>query len=324
MHIVNINSPSGWRVGSVDGDAVIDLNRAIQLSLSGQRLPGKPERREADRELPPEIADWLAVGLKEAVAKAVSATKLGSGMLRANGPAWAAARQLAWPLRDAVLAPPIAQGANILAIGLNYPSHAEEAKRAHIEPPKYPLIFAKLQPAAGGPSEPVVVPKGTRRSDYEGEIVIVIGRRCKDIDEASALDYVAGYALGNDLSERHWQRRTSEMMLGKSFDGFCPIGPWLVTADELPDVSVLRLETRVNGQLRQSAPVSDMIFSVAKIVSYLSQVMTLQPGDAILTGTPGGVGALMEPPSWLVAGDRIEVSAGVLGTLVTTMVAPAN
>ncbi|MEK7878113.1 MAG: fumarylacetoacetate hydrolase family protein [Pseudomonadota bacterium] len=237
-------------------------------------------------------------------------------LVEKHGSAWAAAHQLAWPLAEAALAPPLAQDANVLAIGLNYRSHAAEAK---MEIPKYPMVFAKPRPSVGGPREPVSIPKASRRIDYEGEIVIVIGRRCKEVDEASALSCVAGYTLANDLSARDWQFRTSEMMLGKAFDGFCPMGPWMVTADELSDVAALTLETRVNGELRQSAPASDMIFSVAQIVAYLSQVMTLLPGDVILTGTPAGIGATRDPRLWLAPGDRVEVSAGVLGTLATTL-----
>lgn len=316
MRIVNLDTPSGWRIGAVDGGNVIDLNRAVQLSLSGKRLPGKAEREQADRELPAEFACWLAPGIGNAVANAQRAAETGAALLNLHGAAWAAARQLAWPLADAALAPPLSQGGTVLAIGLNYRSHAAEAK---MELPKYPMVFTKPQSSVGGPRQPVAMPKASRRIDYEGEIVIVIGRRCKEIDEDAALSCVAGYTLANDLSARDWQFRTTEMMLGKAFDGFCPVGPWLVTADELPDVTSLTLETRVNGELRQSAPGSDMIFSVAKLVSYLSQVITLQPGDAILTGTPAGIGATREPRLWLAPGDCVEVSAGVLGTLATVL-----
>jgi 2-keto-4-pentenoate hydratase/2-oxohepta-3-ene-1,7-dioic acid hydratase in catechol pathway len=316
VHIINLDTPSGWRIGVADGDVAIDLNRALQLSLAGNRSPGKAEREQADRELPAAFASWLAPGIGDAVARARHAAAAGAALLKQQGPAWASARQLAWPLAEAVLAPPLAQGANVLAIGLNYKSHAAEAK---MEIPKYPMVFSKPPPSLGGPREPVALPKASRRIDYEGEIVIVIGRRCKEVDEASALACVAGYTLANDLSARDWQFRTTEMMLGKAFDGFCPVGPWMVTTDELPDVAALTLETRVNGELRQSAPASDMIFSVAQLVSYLSQVMTLLPGDAILTGTPAGIGATRNPRLWLAAGDRVEVSAGVLGTLATTL-----
>jgi 2-keto-4-pentenoate hydratase/2-oxohepta-3-ene-1,7-dioic acid hydratase in catechol pathway len=312
VRIVNLDTPSGWRIGAIDGDFVIDLNRARQLSLAGRRLPGRPEREQADRELPAALGAWLASGM----AGARQAAEAGAALLKEHGPAWAAARQLACPFADAVLAPPIAAGANVLGIGLNYRSHALEAK---MEIPKFPMVFAKPPPSLAGPREALVLPKASRRIDYEGEVVIVIGRRCREVDEAGALDCIAGYALGNDVSARDWQFRTTELMIGKAFDGFCPIGPWLLTADEVKDVAALTLETRVNGELRQTAPVSDMIFPVASLVSYLSQAMTLQPGDAILTGTPAGIGATRDPRLWLAAGDRVEVSAGPLGTLLTVL-----
>ncbi|MDP3135343.1 MAG: fumarylacetoacetate hydrolase family protein [Burkholderiaceae bacterium] len=316
MRIVNLDTPCGWRVAAIDGDTVIDLNRARQLVLSGGRMPSKSQREQAGRELPAAMEAWLASGLSAALVLAREALQAGMAMLARRGAVWAEARQLAWPLAQAALAPPIAQGANVLGIGLNYRSHAAEAK---MELPKFPMVFAKPTPTLSGPCDPVTLPQASRRIDYEGEIVIVIGRRCKEVGEEQALDFVAGYTLGNDLSARDWQFRTSEIMLGKAFDGFCPVGPWLLTADDLPDVAGLTLETRVNGELRQSAPGSDMIFSPAKLVSYLSQVMTLEPGDAIMTGTPAGIGATRDPRLWLAAGDRVEVSAGPLGTLVTLL-----
>ncbi|MDB5874275.1 MAG: hypothetical protein JWQ07_3717 [Ramlibacter sp.] len=319
MRIVNLDTPSGWRIAAIDGDNVIDLNRALQLSLSAGRLPTRAQREQADRDLPPAFGPWLAPGLAAALGNARRAAEAGAAMLAQHGAAWASSRQLAWPLADAALAPPIAQGGNVLAIGLNYRSHAAEAK---MELPKYPMVFTKPAPAVGAPRDPVILPRaGSRRVDYEGEIVIVIGRHCREVSEEDALACVAGYTLGNDVSARDWQFRTTEMMLGKAFDGFCPIGPWLVTADELADVEGVTLETRVNGELRQTAPGSDMIFSVAKLVAYLSQVMTLEPGDAILTGTPAGIGATRDPKLWIAAGDKVEVTAGLLGTLTTNFVA---
>ncbi|MDB5858835.1 MAG: hypothetical protein JWQ76_2524 [Ramlibacter sp.] len=314
MRIVNLDTPAGWRVAAVEGDKVIDLNRARQLSLSGGRMPTRAQREQADRDLPSAFGAWLAPGLAAALANARGAVEAGATLLAQHGAGWASSRQLAWPLTGAALAPPVAQGGTVLAIGLNYRSHAAEAK---MEIPKFPMVFTKPAPAVGGPLDPVIIPAASRRIDYEGEIVIVIGQRCREVSEEHALACVAGYTLGNDVSARDWQFRTTEMMLGKAFDGFCPMGPWLVTADELPDVAGLTLETRVNGDLRQTAPCSDMIFSVAKLVSYLSQVMTLEPGDAILTGTPAGIGATRDPRLWLAAGDRVEVTAGPLGTLST-------
>jgi 2-keto-4-pentenoate hydratase/2-oxohepta-3-ene-1,7-dioic acid hydratase in catechol pathway len=225
--------------------------------------------------------------------------------------------QLAYPLVSAPLAPPIAAGANVLAIGLNYESHAAEA---NMEIPKHPMVFAKPAPTLLSAGADVRIPKASTRIDYEGELVIVIGRRCKEIEVEQALDYIGGCTLANDVSARDWQFRTSEMMLGKAFDGFCPIGPWLVTADELPAIETLQIQTRVNGEVRQSAPLSDLIFDAATLVSYLSQVMTLQPGDAILTGTPAGIGATRKPRLWLQAGDVVEISVDAIGMLRNRLV----
>jgi acylpyruvate hydrolase len=320
MRIVNLDTPGGWRIASVEGDLVVDLNRAVQLALSGGKLPRAHERDASDRELPADLRAWLGLGVPEAIARAGQAAKSGLALVRQHGPAWAAAHQLAYALTDAPLAPPVAPHANLLAVGLNYRSHAVEAK---MELPKFPLVFSKPSSSLNGPREPVIIPNASRRIDYEGEIVIVIGRHCREVSAAEGLDCVAGYTLANDLSARDWQFRTSEMMIGKAFDGFCPIGPCLVTRDDIPDPAALTIETKVNGDVRQSAPASDMIFGVPELVSYVSQVMTLEPGDAILTGTPSGIGATRDPRLWLKPGDHVEVTSNPIGTLTTVLEASA-
>jgi 2-keto-4-pentenoate hydratase/2-oxohepta-3-ene-1,7-dioic acid hydratase in catechol pathway len=318
MRIVNLDTPSGWRIASLEGDLVVDLNRAAQFALSGKKLPRPYEREASDRELPADLRAWLSLGVSEAIARAGRTAEFGLALVRQHGSAWTAAHQLAYPLADVPLAPPVAPHANVLAIGLNYRSHAVEAK---MELPKFPLVFSKPPSSLNGPREPVAIPKASHRIDYEGEIVIVIGRHCREVSVAEGLDCVVGYTLANDLSARDWQFRTSEMMIGKAFDGFCPIGPCLVTRDDIPDPAALTIETKVNGDVRQSAPASDMIFAVADLVSYISQVMTLEPGDAILTGTPSGIGATRDPRLWLKSGDRVEVTASPIGTLTTVLVA---
>ncbi len=316
MQIANIDAPGGWRIAVVDAEFVIDLNRATQLSLAGSALLRDSLREEANQEMPSDIAAWLRLGLTEALERARRAAARGRALLAEHGPEWAAAHQLAYPAKDAVLAPPVAPHANIMGLGLNYKAHVLEAGRPM---PEYPLIFSKPSSALLGPNSTVTIPKASHRIDYEGELTVVIGRKCKEIPEDAALDYVAGYTLANDVSARDWQFRTTEIMIGKAFDGFCPIGPWLVTADEIPDPQKVRLETRVNGDLRQDTLISDMIFSVPRIVSYLSQVMTLEPGDAILTGTPGGIGAARKPRLWLRPGDRVDITGTPIGTLTTIM-----
>jgi 2,4-diketo-3-deoxy-L-fuconate hydrolase len=166
-----------------------------------------------------------------------------------------------------------------------------------------------------GPNDDIVLPAGSEQTDWEIELGIVIGATARQVSEENALDYVAGYLLANDVSERDWQiKRNGQWGKGKSFDTFGPIGPWLVTCDEIPDPQTLAMELCVNGEIRQSSNTSDMIFPVRKIVSYLSQFMTLLPGDVVITGTPAGVGLGMKPPSFLKRGDVVTLRIDRLGT----------
>jgi 2,4-diketo-3-deoxy-L-fuconate hydrolase len=206
---------------------------------------------------------------------------------------------------------PLAGIRQFLAIGLNYRRHAAEAG---MEPPDEPLVFNKAITCISGPNDDIVLPPGASACDWEVELGVVIGREARRIDEAEALSYVAGYVLANDVAERDWQtKRSGQWVKGKSFDGFGPIGPWLVTADELPDPQAVPLKLAVNGQVRQDSSTSDMIFPVARIVSHLSQFMTLLPGDLVITGTPEGVGMGMKPPVYLQPGDVVTLEGGVLG-----------
>ncbi len=199
-----------------------------------------------------------------------------------------------------------------LAIGLNYRKHAEEAG---LDLPSEPVFFTKAITSLGGPNDDITLPEGSVQGDWEVELGIVIGGTARRVPKDQALAHVAGYVLANDVSERDWQiKRGGQWSKGKSFDGFGPIGPWLVTTDELKDPQQVPLELAVNGQQRQSSNTADMIFSVAEIVSYCSQFMTLLPGDVIVTGTPSGVGLGMKPQTFLKRGDVMTVSGGVLGT----------
>ena len=206
---------------------------------------------------------------------------------------------------------PVAGTSKIIAIGFNYKAHASEMTTAL---PKEPLVFMKAVSALHGPYDPVQTPRASRKLDYEAELVIIIGRKAQYVSKASALDYVAGYSVGHDVSEREFQReRGGQFVKGKSADTFAPIGPWLVTPDALADVQKLKIWSKVNGDMRQNASTEDMIFSAATIVSYVSQFMTLEPGDAIFTGTPAGVGAGMTPPTYLKPGDVVEIGIEGLG-----------
>lgn len=205
----------------------------------------------------------------------------------------------------------IARPGKFLCVGLNYADHARETGK---EPPAEPVLFSKATTALCGPNDDVEIPRGSDRTDWEVELGVVIGTRAKYVDEASALDHVAGYALVNDVSERRFQsERGGQWVKGKSHDTFGPVGPWLVTKDEIGDVQSLDLWLNVDGHRRQTGNTRTMIFGVAHLVSYISQFMTLEPGDIIATGTPPGVGLGMTPPTFLKAGQIVTLGGTGLG-----------
>ncbi|MEJ8814405.1 fumarylacetoacetate hydrolase family protein [Variovorax ureilyticus] len=210
------------------------------------------------------------------------------------------------------LGAPVAGVRQFVAIGLNYRKHAAESG---LEIPKEPVVFTKALTSLAGPDDDIEMPAGSEATDWEIELGFVIGTQARKVAVADALKHVAGYCLANDVSERDWQiKRNGQWGKGKSFDGFGPIGPWLVTADELPDPQGIPLELAVNGETKQRSNTADMIFPVAEIVSYLSQFMTLLPGDVVITGTPEGVGLGIKPlPQFLKRGDVMTLSAGPLG-----------
>ena len=193
----------------------------------------------------------------------------------------------------------------IIAVGFNYVNHAAEMQ---VELPTEPLIFMKATSALTGPFDNVIQPRNGVKLDYESELVVVIGKRAQYVSEADAFDYIAGYAVGHDVSERAFQReRGGQFTKGKSADTFAPLGPWLVTRDSITDVQNLSIWSEVNGEMRQQGNTADMVFGVAKIVSHLTEFMTLYPGDVIYTGTPAGVGDGMVPPVYLQPGDVVRL-----------------
>jgi 2-keto-4-pentenoate hydratase/2-oxohepta-3-ene-1,7-dioic acid hydratase in catechol pathway len=210
------------------------------------------------------------------------------------------------------LGPPVGGVRQFIAMGLNYRAHALEAG---LEIPAEPVVFNKAVTALAGPDDDVVLPEGSTATDWEIELALVMGTAARGVSVQAALSHVAGYCLANDLSERDWQlRRNGQWTKGKSFDGFGPLGPWLVTRDELPDPQNVPLELAVNGTVMQRSNSADMIFPVAHIVAYLSSFMTLLPGDVVITGTPAGVGMGMKPPRYLRRGDVLSLKGGPLGT----------
>lgn len=219
-----------------------------------------------------------------------------------------------------VLLPPVPPPEKVLCIGLNYLDHAIETGA---EPPTEPIVFSKFNTALVGHGEAIVLPTASSQVDYEAELVVVIGRRARHVAAAEALSYVAGYTCGHDVSARDWQkgRPGGQWLLGKSFDTFAPLGPWLVTTDEIPDPSNLRVQMMIGDQTRQDSTTAQLIFDIPQLIAHLSSIMTLKPGDLIYTGTPPGVGAARKPPRFLQPGDVCTVAIEGIGRLTNPCVA---
>src|SRR5262245_52219397 len=224
------------------------------------------------------------------------------------------------PVDSVSFLPPV-YPSKIIAIGRNYVDHAIEGGA---EPPSAPLIFNKLPNSLSAHNDAIVLPKISSQVDYEAELAVVMGRRARRVSEAEALNYVFGYTLINDVSARDLQFGDGQWTRGKSLDGFAPLGPFITTRDEIADVQALSIEGRLNGQVMQSSNTSKMIFSVAYLISYISQGITLEPGDVIATGTPEGVGVFREPPVLLKDGDVYEVTIEGLGTLRNQAIASGD
>ena len=279
MRWVTVQTAEGPRACGDVGDEYIDVN-------------------SANSEFPSTVREMLELGLE-----------------------W---QKRAWDLLDrgpvrhdpsiAMLTAPVPDARKIICLGLNYRDHAAESG---MEPPSEPVLFSKYTTALIGHGENIVLPPESEQVDYEAELVIVIGRRGKHIPRERAMQYVGGYTVGHDVSARDWQlnKPGKQWMAGKTFDTFAPMGPALVTPDEVPDPQSLGIRLRLNGTTMQDSNTSQLIFPVDYIVSYLSKIMTLEPGDLIYTGTPPGVGMARKPPVWLKAGDVVEVEIDGLGTL---------
>jgi acylpyruvate hydrolase len=218
---------------------------------------------------------------------------------------------------DADLAPPVPSPEKIVCVGLNYRAHAEEAG---LGIPEYPTLFAKYARALVGPADPIVLPADASLPDWEAELGIVIGREVRRADREQARASIGGYTVVNDVSMRDWQRRSSEWLQGKTFEATTPVGPFVVTLDEIDDPDDLSLTCEIDGEIVQDARTGDMIFGPAEIVSYVSQIITLVPGDLIATGTPSGIGSARKPPRSLTPGQTVKTSLAGVGELVNTCV----
>lgn len=215
-------------------------------------------------------------------------------------------------MSDISFLPVIPDPAKILCIGLNYLTHKKETGRPDVE---YPTVFTRYGDSQVGHQQPLIKPAVSERFDYEGEMAVIIGKGGRNIKDEDALSHVAGYACYNDGSVRDWQRHTFQFTPGKTFPGTGGFGPWMVTADAVGDYRLLPIQTRLNGEVMQDAQLSDLLFPIERLISYCSTFTPLNPGDVILSGTPGGVGDKRDPPVYMVDGDVIEVEIGMLGTL---------
>lgn len=221
------------------------------------------------------------------------------------------------PLAAATLLAPVPRPGKILAIGLNYADHVQESG---LPTPADQLWFSKASTAANGPFSPIELPRVSTQLDYEAELAFVVGKRCRHVAKEDAAGVIFGYCAANDVSVRDWQLRTSQFVVGKSFDTHAPFGPWIVTADEVGDPHRLGIRCFVNGEKRQDSNTRQLIFDCYDMVAHLSQAMTLEPGDVILTGTPGGVGFGFKPPRLLVEGDVVRVEIDRIGAIENTVV----
>ena len=276
MKLCRYSHGGASRIGRVDGATVTDIGRALDA-------------------LPAEINALLALG--EAALEKIRAVSPDEG-----GPSLADVRLLA----------PIPEPPKILAIGLNYAAHIEETGMAE---PAYPIWFNKQRTCVAGPGEAIVKPDDSDALDYEGELVAVIGRGGRYLAEDKAMDAVAGFTVGNDVSVRDWQRAAPTFTTGKGFDSHGPIGPWIVTRDVIADPQALQIRTLVNGELRQEASTGQMLRPVAEQIAFLSRHFTLEPGDLIFTGTPAGVGMGFDPPRFLKVGDTVRIEIEDIGVL---------
>ena len=217
---------------------------------------------------------------------------------------------------------PIVAPGKLMAIGLNYSDHIRETGSTA---PKNPILFMKANTSLTGPYDDIVVdPEMTQLADYETELTVIIGRRTKGISKDEALGVIFGYTVGNDVTARDCMKADGQLVRSKSFDTYCPNGPWITTADEIPNPQALGIKTLVNGEVRQDSSTSEMLFPIDHLIHFLARGMTLEPGDVLMTGTPHGVGFVMDPPRALQAGDVVECEVEGLGTLRNRVVAPGN
>jgi len=314
MRLVSYTLRGSTRSGVLrDNNDIVDPNRALAAHLEedGAASPALA----ADGLVPSNMLDLLAFGEPALnVIRETLAWLDGSGADRDE----LIAAGVITPLADCQLAAPVPRPGKVLAIGVNYRAHAAEMER---EPPKHPTVFTKVSTCIVGAGHPIHAPRESHMLDWEGEFCVVIGRRARHVPADRALDYVAGYMNGNDVTIRDWQRHTATWMMGKSWDTHGPTGPWILTRDEVHNHHALELKTYINDVEKQSASISDLLFDLPALIEYLSTAFTLEPGDVIFTGTPAGVGQARNPQEWMKAGDTVRVEITGLGSLENPIIA---
>ncbi len=302
MKLITFTQNGVQRIGALEGSKVIDLHAAFKVLLDSE---GKLRASQiADAYIPAADMNGFLQGGKESMDFAKEAIE------------FALQNESAIPLvfenKEVKIEAPVPAPGKMICVGHNYREHILEMKR---EIPEYPVVFAKFANTVIGPEDDIPFYPISKDLDYEAEFAFVIGKRARNVSQAEALDYVAGYTIVNDVTYRDIQRRTIQWMQGKSVDGTAPMGPYLVTSDELADPSGLEIVLTVNGEERQRSNTRNLVFSVQYLVEFLSNLMTLEPGDVILTGTPGGVGVAMNPPVFLKDGDIVRIEVDGVGAL---------
>jgi 2-keto-4-pentenoate hydratase/2-oxohepta-3-ene-1,7-dioic acid hydratase in catechol pathway len=294
-----------------DAGSIVDLSRALAVKLALGDA-GAPEA-EAASLIPADAVAFLARGTAGFAAAREALDFVRDALERYDAPDLRAAG-VVLPRTAVSLHAPVPRPGKIIGVARNYAEHARE--RGSAARPEEPVLFLKASSSVIGPDAEIIVPASVREPDYEGELAVVIGRPARGISAGEAAAAIAGYCAANDVTARDYQNRRGQHFLGKSCDTFAPLGPALVTADEVPDAQDLGIATRVSGEVMQSGRTKDMIFSVSEVIAFASRLMQLEPGDVILTGTPAGVGAAREPARWLRDGDVVEVEIERVGRLV--------
>lgn len=313
MRLVSYTLRGVTRAGVLrDNDDIVDSNRALAARLSEDGATNST--LAADGLVPSNMLDLLAFGESARDVIRETLTWLDGSCTDRDE---LIAAGIVTTLAECQLAAPIPRPGKVMAIGINYRAHASEMER---ELPEHPTVFTKVSTCIEGVGHPIHAPRQSHMLDWEGEFCVVIGRRARHVPTDRALDYVAGYMNGNDVTVRDWQEHTPTWMMGKGWDTHGPTGPWILTRDEVPDHHALHLKTYVNDIEKQSAPISDLLFDVPALIEYLSTSFTLEPGDVIFTGTPSGVGKARDPQEWLSDGDTVRVEITGLGSLVNPVI----